>query len=129
MTATENGRKRMTTEKKKGTPEGAPSQHINGSTPLGKKQWLVDILIDLINEGHRVKRPKNGSIDRQLREIIAEKNKSGEDVIINIGRGYFRATEDDGPALREYVNKELHRADEIRDKANTILKTWERRYQ
>ena len=119
----------MPKDKRKGTPEGAPHTHINGITPLGKKQWLVDILVDLINEGHRIKRPANPSIDRQLREVIAEKNRTGEDVIINVGKGYFRATEDDGPELREYVNKELHRADEIRDKAITMLKTWEGRYQ
>lgn len=119
----------MPEDKRKGTPEGAPVSQGNGTTPLGKKQWLVDILVDLINEGHRVKRPKNGTIDRQLREVIAEKNRTGEDVIINVGKGYFRATEDDGPELREYVNKELHRADEIRDKAITMLKTWEGRYQ
>ena len=118
----------MTNEKKKGTPEGAPVQHKNGSTSLGKNQMLVDILYDLLDEGHRVKRPKNGSIDRELRELIAQKNAAGDDVIINIGEGYFRAGPDDGPALREYVAKERARAKTISDKAETMMETWEALY-
>ena len=118
----------MISEKKKGTPEGAPSQHKNGSTSLGKNQMLVDILLDLLNEGHRIRRPKNGSIDRELRDLIAQKNAAGDDVIINIGKGYFRAGPDDEPALREYLAKERSRAKQILDKADTMERTWEALY-
>ena len=118
----------MMNEKKKGTPGGAPINPTNDSTPLGKNQMLVDILLDLLNEGHCIKRPKNGSIDRELREVIAQKNAAGDDVIINIGKGYFRAGPDDGPELREYVAKEKARARTIESKAETMLKTWEELY-
>ena len=89
---------------------------------------LVNILFDLLDEGHRIKRPKNGSIDRELRELIAQKNAAGDDVIINIGEGYFRAGPDDGPALREYVAKEKARAKTIKEKADTMMRTWEELY-
>ena len=118
----------MMNEKKKGTPEGAPVLHKNGSTSLGKNQMLVDILLDLLDEGHRIRRPKNGSIDRELRELISDKNRFGEDVIINVGNGYFRAGPDDRPALREYLAKERSRAKQILDKADTMEKTWEALY-
>ena len=116
------------TDKKKSTPEGAPLTHINGSTSLGNNQMLVNILLDLVDEGRRVKRPKNGSIDRELRALISDKNRSGEDVIINVGDGYFRAGPDDRPALMEYLAKERSRAQQILDKADTMLRTWEALY-
>lgn len=118
------------TNKKKSTPGGAqfPEQE-HYTTSVNNAQWLAEILLDLIAEQEKpVKRPRNATVDRKLRNLIAEKNEDGEDVIINLGSGYFRAGRDDGPALREYLAKEDARAERILAKNRMIRTTWEERY-
>ena len=73
---------------------------------------------------HPLKRPKNPSLDRVLRGLIAERNAAGEDIIINNGDGYYRAGPDDRPAVFEYWVKETHRAKEIKKKADVMMATY-----
>jgi len=115
------------TKNEKGTPAGAPiPKQDYGTTPGSKAQWLAEFLLDNIGDReHPMKRPKDGSVDRYMRGLIMEKNAAGEAVIINLGDGYFHAGPDDGPAVKEYALKELHRAHEIEKKARKMLDTWE----
>lgn len=108
-------------------PEEIPHHQklINGNTPGGKNQWLAEFLLSHIGDrDHPLKRPKNPSLDRVLRGLIAEKNAAGEDVIVNNGDGYFRAGPDDRPAVFDYWVKETHRAREIKNKADTMMATY-----
>jgi len=116
----------MTKSKKKSAPGGTqiPEQD-NRTIPGSDNQWLAEFLLDRIGDReHPIKRPKNASVDRILRGLIAERNAAGEDVIINIGGGYFRAGPDDRPALLEYALKERHRANEIIKKVDAMVDTY-----
>ena len=98
---------------------------INSTTPGSKAQWLAEFLIEHIGDReHPMKRPKDPSVDREFRGLIAERNAAGEDIIINNGEGYFRAGPDDRPAVRQYWIKETHRAREIKNKADTMMATY-----
>lgn len=101
---------------KKSTPEGAQSITQVDCTPSATKSH-AEYLFSRIGTGRdrAMKRPK-GSADRHLRDLISKANLSG-DCIINIGDGYFRPDENDGPALRQYLSMERHRASEISKKA------------
>jgi hypothetical protein len=100
-------------------------KQINGNTPGSKNQWLAEFLLSHIGDrDHPIKRPKDPSLDRVLRGLIAEKNAAGEDIIVNNGEGYFRAGPDDRPAVFEYWVKETHRAREIKNKADTMMATY-----
>lgn len=115
----------MKTKNKKGTPEGAPISQIKDTPPGGKNQWLAEFLMGHIGDReHPLKRPKNPSLDRVLRGLIAERNAAGEDIIVNLGDGYFRAGPDDRPAVLEYWMKETHRAREIKNKADMMMNTF-----
>lgn len=117
------------TGKKKSTPSGAliPGQDY-GITPEEKSE--AEILFDRIGtgSGRALKRPASRRIDRQLRRLISEANKSG-DCIINTGGGYFRPGEDDEAAFQEYAAKERHRAREILRKVRRMEAEFDRRYQ
>lgn len=127
MTAT-NARSTENRHKKSmALPEEIPHHQklINGNTPGGKNQWLAEFLIEHIGDReHPMKRPKNPSLDRILRGLISERNAAGEDIIINLGDGYFRAGPDDRPAVLEYWMKETHRAREIKNKADMMMNTF-----
>ena len=114
------------TEKEKGMPGGTPIPNQDyGNTPRMKNQQLAQILLECIRgREHPLKRPKNASVDRELRGLISERNAAGEDIIINNGDGYFRAGPDDRPAVFEYWIKETHRAREIKKKADTMMATY-----
>ena len=115
----------MKTKNKKGTPGGAPISQIKDTPPGGKNQWLAEFLLSHIGDReHPIKRPKNPSLDRELRGLISERNAAGEDIIVNLGDGYFRAGPDDRPAVFEYWAKEKHRAKEIAKKADTMMNTY-----
>ena len=117
----------MTSEKKKGTPEGAPVQTTNGTTKVSRNQWLAEILFDMIGKYDRpIKRPKNPSIDRAFRQLIAEANMNG-DCIINLGEGYYRPGKDDFVDLAEYLLKEQARAREIMSKCVAMRQAYNRR--
>lgn len=131
MTVTEM--KTMKKENKKCTalPEETPHNQklIYGNTPGNKNQWLAEFLLEHIGDrDHPLKRPKNPSLDRELRGLISERNAAGEDIIINLGDGYFRAGPDDRPAVFEYWVKETHRAREIKNKADTMMATYKAIY-
>ena len=115
----------MKTKNKKGTPEGAPISQIKDTPPGGKNQWLAEFLLENIGgRDHPLKRPKNPSLDRELRGLISERNAAGEDIIINNGEGYYRAGENDRAAVFEYWVKETHRAAEIKKKADMMMTTY-----
>jgi len=116
-----------TNKKSMALPEEVPHhlKQINGTPSGSKNQWLAEFLLDNIGgRDHPLKRPKNPSLDRELRGLISERNAAGEDIIINNGEGYYRAGPDDRPAVFEYWVKETHRAKEIKKKADTMMATY-----
>ena len=52
-----------------------------------------------------------GWSDRQVRQTIAELKRHYP--IINVGKGYYIATDPDDPNLIQYIRQEQHRAREI----------------
>ena len=106
-------------------PEPIPKQD-HGTTP--EERSHAEILFGLIGTGSEkaLRRPKGG-VDRTLRRLIAEANLNG-DCIINVGGGYYRPGEEDGPALEHYLRAELHRAKEIMDKVDSMRETYYGRY-
>lgn len=123
----------MTNEKKKGMPPGTPIPTKDyGTTPGSKAQWLAQILFEAMETiGKPMKRPKNPSVDRAFRQLIAEANKKG-DCIINNGTGYYRPDADneiDEYAYRLYRSKELARARDILNKIESMDKAFYGRYE
>lgn len=117
----------MTSEKKKGTPEGAPVQTTNGTTRVSRNQWLAEILFDMIGKYDRpIKRPKNPSIDRAFRQLIAEANLNG-DCIINNGEGYYRPGKEDYLEVAEYLLREHAKARELMSKCVAMRQAYNRR--
>ena len=115
------------TMNKKSTPSGAPiPQQDYGTTPEEKSE--AEILFDKIGTGiaRAVKRPK-GKVDRELRKLISTANKTG-DCIINMGFGYFRPGPDDEDDLRHYLWSELHRAEVIEEKVQSMREAYYGRY-
>ena len=122
MNSTENRHKKSTA-----LPEETPHnlKLINGNTPGSKNQWLAEFLLDNIGDrDHPLKRPKNPSLDRELRGLISERNAAGEDIIINSGDGYFRPSPDDKPAFLEYYAKEKHRIKQLDKKLDKMFDTF-----
>jgi hypothetical protein len=122
-------RKKMTNEKKKGTPFGVPiPQQDYGTTPEEKSE--AERLFDKIGTGaaYALRRPKDAKVDRQLRKLIADANLSG-DCIINDGSGYFRPGDDDDIAFETYIAAERSRAREILRKTSRMQQVYDRRYQ
>lgn len=116
-------------DKRKAHPEARESHQINRTIPKARNQWLAEILIDMIGGSDcPIKRPINASVDREMRGLIQERNTAGEDVIINIGDGYFRPGEEDRTAFLEYYKKEKHRIKEIEKKLDTMMDTYTARY-
>ena len=126
MTATNAKSTENRHKKSAALPEEKPHQKlINCNTPGSKNLWLAEFLLDNIGGRDRpLKRPKNPSLDRELRGLIAERNAAGEDIIINSGDGYYRAGPDDRPAVFDYWVKETHRAKEIKKKVDTMMATY-----
>ena len=120
----------MTTEKKKGTPEGAPVLTTNGTTSGVKNQILAQIWFEQIGDDRSkpLRRPKDPAVDRIFRRLIQEANNKG-DCIINNGEGYYRPGKDDMVELAEYLLKEQARAREIINKTIAMRQAYNRRYQ
>ena len=115
--------------KKKGAPVGTPiNLQINGTTPETKSH--AQTLFDKIGTGKdwALKRPSDARTDRELRQLIAAANMSG-DCIINVGTGYFRPGDDDSADLELYLNAERRRAKGIREKIKKMQEVYDRRYQ
>lgn len=113
--------------KKKGTPSGAPiPKQDYGTTPEEKSE--AERLFDMISTGvaYALKRPK-GKVDRLLRRMIADANRTG-DCIINNGFGYFRPGPDDEDDLKQYLWAELHRAEAIENKVQSMREAYYGRY-
>lgn len=88
---------------------------------MNKPQMLAEILFGfIVNDGLTVKRPKNASVDRELREMVADSVINRQTLIINTGSGYYVPDTQDAPAVREYVNKERARAEAIIEKVDAI---------
>lgn len=112
--------------KKKGAPEGTPiSEQDNGTTPERKSH--AQMLFDRIRTGSENAISISNRDNREFRRLVAKANKSG-DIIINNGFGYFRPGPDDAEQVRHYIQAELHRAQEIEDKAYMIKDAYFGRY-
>ena len=86
-----------------------------------KSQWLAEILYGcIVNDGLTIKRPKNASVDRELREMIAENVVRRKALIINSGNGYYVPSAEDLPLIREYIAKERARAKAITEKVDAV---------
>ena len=82
-----------------------------------------------IGTGHcdTLRRPPSPYIDRKLRGLVEEANRTG-DCIINVGNGYYRpllGDEIDEAELNEYLASELSRARKILSKRLAMKKTFE----
>lgn len=114
----------------KGTPFGAPIPTQDyGTTPEEKSE--AQMLFDRINEKRPIPRPGKPGVDRGLRKLIEEANRTG-DCIINNGSGYYRPNaenEIDEYAFHLYKAKELARARAIISKIEAMEKAFNRRYQ
>lgn len=81
-----------------------------------------------IGRERAIKRPENRSVDRKLRELIAEANLHGC-LIINVGSGIYTPRLDvpeEDSELREYIAKETSRALETLRKAQAMNKSYQR---
>lgn len=86
-----------------------------------KTQMLAEILYNfIVDDGLTVKRPKNMSVDRELRDMIAESVVERKTLIINSGNGYYVPTIDDMPSIREYAGKERARAKAIMERVDAV---------
>ena len=86
-----------------------------------KTQMLAEVLYNfIVNDGMTVKRPKNMSVDRELRDMIAESVVERKALIINSGNGYYVPTIDDVPSIREYAGKERARAKAIMERVDAV---------
>lgn len=84
-------------------------------------QALAETLFDfIVGYGRTVKRPKNASVDRALRNIIAESVIKRKTLIINSGKGYYVPGIDDAPMVREYVAKERAKAIAIMERVDAV---------
>lgn len=113
---------------KKSTSGEAPvNNHDHGTTPEAVSR--AEVLFEMIGTGpgRAVRRPKDPRTDRALRRLIAEANKKG-DCIINVGGGYYRAGEDDEPAVRRYLLANYHRAKEINETTDAMREAYYGRY-
>lgn len=86
-----------------------------------KTQMLAEILYNfIVDDGLTVKRPKNMSVDRELRDMIAESVVERKALIINSGNGYYVPAIDDVPSIREYAGKERARAKAIMERVDAV---------
>ena len=102
-----------------------------GEKKLMKQQDIeARLLFKRIARGRdrAIQRPANRSVDRKLRELIAEANLHGC-LIINVGSGIYiprlEVPEEDSD-LREYIAKEAHRGTETLRKAQAMNKSYQR---
>ena len=117
----------MSLKNEKGTPYGAPiSTQDNGTTPKEKSEEETKYGMIGTGADYALKRPK-GKVDRILRRMISDANKTG-DCIINTGFGYFRPGPDDEDDLKQYLWAELHRAEVIEDKVQSMREAYYGRY-
>ncbi len=76
-------------------------------------------LIELIPEGrdNPIKRSDlvkvSNLTDRAVRSMISQYNKSGEGLVLNMGDGYFRVTENDRLIVERAIRREISRSREI----------------
>ena len=98
--------------------------------PMKQQDIEARLLFWQIGRGRdrAIQRPANRSVDRKLRELIAEANLHGC-LIINVGSGIYiprlDVPEEDSD-LREYIAKETSRALETLRKAQSMNKSYQR---
>lgn len=98
--------------------------------PMKQQDIEARLLFRQIGRGRdrAIQRPANRSVDRKLRELIAEANLHGC-LIINVGSGIYiprlEVPEEDSD-LREYIAKEAHRGAETLKKAQAMNKSYQR---
>ena len=120
----------MKAKNKKSVPLGTQiCVQENDIPPREKTQ--AERLFERIGTGRdrALRRPSDARLDRQLRRLIADANKSGEDCIINSGGGYYRPGAEDRAELEIYLKKEMHRIRELKLKALRMSLAYNRRYQ
>lgn len=94
--------------------------------PDGWADFRAQELFDRIPAGHAepLRRPKNGNIDRLLRDKVTDANCT-DTTIINVGNGYYKPDLHDPVDLKEfkeYISKDRSRAKKINIKINAMLK-------
>lgn len=114
------------TNKKKSAPGGTQIPEQDYSTTPERRSH-AQILFDRIPTGKANAIKISNRDNREFRRLVAEANKSG-DCIINNGGGYFRPGPDDKDELDHYLWSELHRAQEIEDKAYSMKEAYYGRY-
>lgn len=98
--------------------------------PMKQQDIEARLLFRQIGRGRdrAIQRPANRSVDRKLRELIAEANLHGC-LIINVGSGIYiprlDVPEEDSD-LREHIAKETSRALETLRKAQSMNKSYQR---
>jgi hypothetical protein len=98
--------------------------------PMKQQDIEARLLFRKIGRGRdrAIQRPANRSVDRKLRELIAEANLHGC-LIINVGSGIYIPRLDvpeEDSELREYIAKETSRALETLRKAQAMNKSYQR---
>lgn len=98
--------------------------------PMKHQDIEARLLFRQIGRGRdrAIQRPANRSVDRKLRELIAEANLHGY-LIINVGSGIYIPRLDvpeEDSELREYIAKETSRALETLRKAQAMNKAYQR---
>lgn len=98
--------------------------------PMKQQDIEARLLFRQIGRGRdrAIQRPANRSVDRKLRELIAEANLHGC-LIINVGSGIYIPRLDvpeEDSELREYIAKETSRGVETLKKARAMNKAYQR---
>lgn len=98
--------------------------------PMKHQDIEARLLFRQIGRGRdrAIQRPANRSVDRKLRELIAEANLHGC-LIINVGSGIYIPRLDvpeEDSELREYIAKETSRGVETLKKARAMNKAYQR---
>ena len=116
----------MNSRNKKSAPGGTQILKQDNST-MPERRSHAQILFDRIGTGKKNAVRVSNRDNREFRRLVSQANKNG-DVIINNGDGYYRAGPDDKDEVNHYVRSELHRAQEIEDKAYAMKDAYYGRY-
>lgn len=94
--------------------------------PDGVAELRAQELFESIPTGHAepLRRPRNGTIDRLLRDKVTDANCT-DTTIINVGNGYYKPDLHNPVELKEfneYMNKDLSRMKKLWIKRKAMLK-------
>lgn len=115
----------MMKNKKKSAPVGTQILEQDHNTTPERKSH-AKILFDRIKVGKKnALKVDNRNI--HFRNLVANANLNG-DCIINIGNGYYRPGPEDEDELKYYLYREMHRAEAIEDKVQSMREAYYGRY-